>query len=80
MPQSLPLITRGCSTYTPKLCLPLWRSPSQSNTPFTHRPYPPPQTASRSKQPCCHGTQKDRPTDGIGKNSVPTPNYVRLSV
>jgi len=71
-----PLITMGCPKFTPKLTLPLWRSPPLSNTP-THRPAPLtipngiwihssvlPQISFRTDR------QTDRPTDGLGEWSV----------
>jgi len=49
-----PLVTMGRCKFTPKLPLPLRRSPPNSNTPIPSPTPLTPQTASKSNQQCCH--------------------------
>jgi len=48
-----PIVTKGCPQLTPKLPLPLWRTPAPSKTPICHQSHSPPQIASGSNQPFC---------------------------
>jgi len=61
-----PLVTMGCPTFTPKLPIPLRRSPPDLIHPPFKWPHSPPQMASRSNQPFSHNSptrQTDRHTD-----------------
>jgi len=79
MQQSRHCLWRNTPNSPPKLPLPVWRSPSTSNTLI---PQPTPftiPTTSGSNQPFCHTTltgpqtdwHTDRLTDGLGDRSTP---------
>jgi len=72
-----PLVTMGCPTFTPKLPLPLRRCSAPSNTPI---PRPTGIQIQSAIFPQFTHRQTDRPTGGLGDNSVPTPTHALLIV
>jgi len=70
----------GIPHITPKLPLPLYDLHPHLIHPFEW-PHSPTQMASRSNQPFFHNSPtRDRPSDGLGYNSVQTPTYTLLIV